>query len=226
VLVAGWQAESALLLDELRRARQTGRDVTLPPRLTTSQLVELRRDPQRFAARLARPVPLPPAPRAARGSRFHRWLEQRWGAPPLLDTDELPGGGEPELSDSDLAELQARFLAGPWADRVPLAVEAPFELVLGGRVVSGRIDAAFPAPGGRYDVIDVKTGDRPSDPAAAAVQLSVYRLAWAGLVGVDLAAVDAGFLYVRTGELVRPDLLDAEALAALLAGTVGAAVPG
>jgi DNA helicase-2/ATP-dependent DNA helicase PcrA len=52
---------------------------------------------------------------------------------------------------------------------------------------------------------------------AAALQLSIYRLAWADLVGIDPAEVTAGFLYVRDGELKRPDrLLDRDELAGLL----------
>jgi DNA helicase II / ATP-dependent DNA helicase PcrA len=58
----------------------------------------------------------------------------------------------------------------------------------------------------------------PSDFPAASLQLSVYRLAWADLQGVDPSTVSAGFLYVRTATLKRPDrLLSREDLAALFA---------
>ncbi|SBW19412.1 hypothetical protein FDG2_1353 [Candidatus Protofrankia californiensis] len=49
------------------------------------------------------------------------------------------------------------------------------------------------------------------------MQLAVYRLAWARLRGVALDAVDAAFLYVRSGEVVRPGLLSEPELEALLA---------
>jgi DNA helicase-2/ATP-dependent DNA helicase PcrA len=91
--------------------------------------------------------------------------------------------------------------------------------VLDGRLVRGRIDAVYDRPQGGFDVIDYKTGSVPRDFAAASMQLSVYRLAWADLAGVDPAEVDAGFLYVRTGTLKRPDrLLSREELAALVGG--------
>jgi DNA helicase-2/ATP-dependent DNA helicase PcrA len=49
----------------------------------------------------------------------------------------------------------------------------------------------------------------------------VYRLAWARLQGVDPDRVGAAFFYAATGQTVRPvDLLDAEALAALVAAAL------
>ena len=63
-----------------------------------------------------------------------------------------------------------------------------------------------------YDVIDWKTGTKPSDP----VQLAVYRLGWAAVAAVDPSSVTAGFYVVREGRVDRPELPDAEALAAVL----------
>jgi len=83
------------------------------------------------------------------------------------------------------------------------------------------MDAVFRDADGSYDVIDWKTGRRPTGPAAdaAAVQLAAYRLAWAELAGVPVERVRAGFHYVADNVTVRPaDLLDAERLAALVTG--------
>jgi DNA helicase-2/ATP-dependent DNA helicase PcrA len=161
-------------------------------------------------------MPVRPEPQARRGSRFHSWVEHLYGAVPLLEADDVPGAGDAPVSDDELARLQEKFLADGWADRRPVAVEQPFELVVGRRLIRGRIDAIYPADSGRFDVIDFKTGAVPSDFAAASLQLSVYRLAWADLAGVDPADVDAGFLYVRTGEVKRPEqLLSRAELAAL-----------
>jgi DNA helicase-2/ATP-dependent DNA helicase PcrA len=180
-------------------------------------VVALAQDPDAFAASLARPMPSRPLAQAKRGSRFHRWVEELYGAAPLLEPDDLPGAEDAELSDAELAALQERFLADGWGERRPVAVEAPFEMVVGGRLVRGRIDAVYRDDDGHYDVVDYKTGSIPRDFASASLQLAVYRLAWSDLAGVDPAAVRAGFLYVRTGELKRPDrLLDRVELAALL----------
>ena len=49
-LVDGWDEESRLLVDELRREQQQLRLVSLPRRLSASQLVVLRSDPDELAA--------------------------------------------------------------------------------------------------------------------------------------------------------------------------------
>jgi len=56
-----------------------------------------------------------------------------------------------------------------------------------------------------------------ADRHAVSVQLAAYRLAWAALAGVPVAAVRAAFHYVGHDETVRPaDLLDEAGLAALI----------
>jgi DNA helicase II / ATP-dependent DNA helicase PcrA len=210
--------ETELLLDELRADRRGVVDVALPRRLTASQVVELQRNPDELARMLARPMPSRPQPQARRGSKFHKWVEQLYGAVPLLEPDDLPGANDADITDDELAELQEKFLAAGWGERQPVAIEQPFELVVGGRLVRGRIDAVYADGDDGFDVIDYKTGAVPSDFPAASLQLSVYRLAWADLQGVDPSTVSAGFLYVRTATLKRPDrLLSREDLAALFA---------
>ncbi|MGA5301900.1 UvrD-helicase domain-containing protein [Nucisporomicrobium flavum] len=221
--VQRWRQEAALLLAEREeRVRRDGPlEVALPPHLSVSQLVVLRRDPQLLARSLRRPLPQRPAPFARRGTAFHAWLEQRYGSVRLLDLDELPGAADDDAAaDEELAALQEAFLAGEWADRTPVEVEVPFATTVAGVVIRGRMDAVFAEPGNRFDVIDWKTGRRPAaaDAAAATVQLAAYRVAWAALAGVPVARVRAGFHYVRDGVTVRPaDLLDADGLAALIA---------
>ena len=210
--------EAELLLQEERAARKAVREVLLPSSLSASQLLRLREDEDAFAAELARPLPRRPAPAAARGTRFHAWVEGLFEDRPLLDPDDLPGAEDDALgTDAELAALQEAFLAGPWAARRPHAVEAAFALPLAGRVVRGRIDAVYDLGGGRWKVVDWKTGRESADP----LQLAVYRLAWARLVGVPLEHVEASFLYVRSGrEDVHTDLLDAAGLEDLLRGDV------
>jgi ATP-dependent DNA helicase UvrD/PcrA len=225
-----WDLEVELLLAERDRQRSTETvDVVLPTHLSVSQLVALQRDPQRLARRLRRPLPEAPDVYARRGTAFHLWLEQRFGAGQpgggaLLDLDDLPGSGDADAApDSELDQLQSAFLASEWAERTPYKVEVPFATVVAGVVVRGRMDAVFVVPGspGYYDVIDWKTGQKPTgaDATAAAVQLAAYRIAWAELAGVPVEQVGAGFHYVRDQATVRPaDLLDEAALIALVAG--------
>ncbi len=210
--------EAKLLLDEERAARGALRDVFLPVSLSASQLMRLAADEDAFVHELARPMPRPPAPAARRGTRFHAWVEALFDERPLLDPDDLPGASDDDLdSDADLEALQEAFLASAWANRKPHAVEARFSLPLAGRIVNGYIDAVYDLGGGRWQVVDWKTGKEGADP----VQLAVYRLAWARLQGVDPEAVDASFVYVRTGrEVVHTDLIGPDELAALLTPTV------
>src|SRR5690606_27004559 len=134
----GWAADVDVLLAE-RAAARARPAVALPAQLSVSQLVDLAADPAGLAARLRRPLPLPPNPHARRGTAFHAWLEQRFGAAQLLDIDELPGAAdEGAASDDALEELQESFLRSEWAERRPVEHEVPFETVVAGVAVRGR----------------------------------------------------------------------------------------
>ena len=164
-------------------------------------------------------MPQPPARQARRGTAFHRWLEERFGQQRLIDDDDL-FADEDEGPDENLIELRAQFEAGQWGGRWPREVEVPFDMLIGGRQVRGRIDAVFAGPDGTFDVVDWKTGQPPrSQPEkdAVAVQLAAYRLAWSALADIPLGRVRAAFYYVRRDRTVRPaDLLDEAGLVALI----------
>jgi DNA helicase-2/ATP-dependent DNA helicase PcrA len=218
----GWAREADLLLAERDRSGsgEAPTDVPLPTHLSVTDLVALRRDPAELARRIRRPMPHRPAPLARRGTAFHAWLEERFGGERLLDLDELPGAADDGAApDADLALLQEKFLASPWAHRRPEEVEVPFETVVGDVVVRGRVDAVFRDADGGWTVVDWKTGTPPTGAAARAaeVQLAAYRLAWAELAGVPPDRVRAAFHYVRDGRTVHAaDLLTAAELAALV----------
>jgi DNA helicase-2/ATP-dependent DNA helicase PcrA len=185
-----------------------------------STLVDLSRDPDAAAQRLLRRLPARPDPHALLGAAFHDWVQRFYGGQRLFDLGDLPGVDEHSADAAALAELQEAFAASPWAARTPVDVELPFEMVIGDSVVRGRIDAVFVDPDGTTTVVDWKTGEPPDGPDAlrqAAVQLAVYRLAWAALQGCEASLVRAAFHYVRTGRTVSPvSLPDADGLAALL----------
>ncbi|MFI9581428.1 UvrD-helicase domain-containing protein [Streptomyces sp. NPDC052236] len=228
--IDSWDRDLDALARELRRSRAAVRDVPVPPSLSASQLLRLAADPDGFAQELARPMPRPPQPAARRGTRFHAWVESRFEALPLpmLGPDELPGGSEddPEIADErDLAALKEAFERTPYAHRTPYRVEAPFQFTLAGRAIRGRIDAVYRTTSPTtlrphtYEIVDWKTTRTLSaDP----LQLAVYRLAWAEQHRVPLEAVDAAFVYVRSGEVVRPAALPGRAeLERILLGETG-----
>ncbi|CAM5728264.1 DNA 3'-5' helicase OS=Streptomyces glaucescens OX=1907 GN=SGLAU_22245 PE=3 SV=1 [Streptomyces glaucescens] len=174
-------------------------------------------------------MPRPPQPAARRGTRFHAWVESRFEALtlPLLEPDELPGT-EAEIADEhDLEALKEAFERTEYAHRTPHRVEAPFQITIAGRVVRGRIDAVYrdgDDEHATYEIVDWKTGrDHGGDP----LQLALYRLAWAEQQGLPPESVTAAFVYVRSGEVVRPDRLPGRAaLERLLREESPEAVPG
>jgi DNA helicase-2/ATP-dependent DNA helicase PcrA len=170
-------------------------------------------DPQEFARSLVRPIPRQPSAAARLGTRFHAWVETHFGQQPLLDVSELPGRADSALeTDAELRDVVERFMSGPYANSVAHTIEAPFSMLIGGQQLIGRIDAVFEtvlpdgSPG--YEVVDWKTNKKATaDP----LQLAIYRLAWAELMGVDPSAVTGAFYYVRLGEVKRYDDLPGHA---------------
>jgi DNA helicase-2/ATP-dependent DNA helicase PcrA len=184
--------------------------VALPPQLSVSALVDIGRDPDGAAARLQRRLPARPDPHALLGTAFHEWVQRFFRAERLFDLEDLPGAVDGELGRADadrLAELQAAFAVSPWSARTPTDVEVPFDMMIGDTVVRGRIDAVFADSDGGYTVVDWKTGDPPGKQEALqnnAIQLAIYRLAWAATHGVPASSVRAVFHYVPSGRTVSP----------------------
>jgi DNA helicase-2/ATP-dependent DNA helicase PcrA len=185
-----------------------------PQYLSVSALSRLRQDRPGFIADLALPRPKLVRESQRAGSRFHRWLEQRMTGQLTLDDEQFTAA---PAADEQLIEA---FLASPYAESTPVAVEAPFTLTLADQVIRGRIDAVFAAVDGyAYQVVDWKTGDaRASDP----LQLACYRLAWARLRGIALDQVDAVFYDLCRGVVVRPaQIWTAAQLEELVANVAG-----
>lgn len=217
--LAGWEQDVAALLAESRNRRNTVIDVELPDSMTATQVMLGVEDPDKLAARLARPMPRPPSRSRQFGTRFHEWVLRHFASTALIDPDEMSdiADGQPE---TELRELCQAFAEGRFGEVLPAECEYPFSLMVGNEVIRGRIDAAYgpsPVTPAGYDalVVDWKTGSLPSDP----LQLSLYRLAWAELHDLDVSRVAAGFYHVSEDrfELVD-DLLDRTGIEALIAG--------
>ena len=225
-----WDLETNLLLEEFAEMDNAELVVPLNVRMTATEAVSLRKDDQEFALRARRPIPLEPKPYAKRGTAFHNWVEERYKQVSLLDEDQLPGASDATLEDPYLETLKDAFLRSEWADRQPESVEGAYSVTIGGHVFEGRIDAVFhdgTDPTDGWIVVDWKTGRKPTgaDMDAAAMQLAVYRLAWAKLLsaklGVEVPAenVRAAFHYVAANETYEPrTLLSADELEGMLGG--------
>lgn len=221
---AAWAREAALLL-ERRSRRAGGQDVHLPGHISASTLVDLGEDPAGVVGRLRRPVPREPGMSARKGTAFHAWVEEYFGAAGMLDLGEAPGSDDHIDAAYDLDAMVATFKGSEWADRSPAFVEVPVETRVGDVVVRGRIDAVFRDSDGCWDLVDWKTGRRPSASQlrTKSVQLAAYRLAWARLQGVPVDEVRAAFFYVADNQVVRPhDLGSAEELERIVASALEA----
>ena len=144
-------------------------------------------------------MPRRPAAAARFGTRFHAWVESRYGQQSLFDPEDLPGRGDDDIdNEPDFEKLQAAFEKSVYANREPAATEESFTLQLGSYTAIGTIDAVFATDDG-YEVVDWKT-NRAAD--ADPLQLALYRLAWAESHGLDPSKVTASFYYVRLDKTV------------------------
>ncbi len=212
-----WERDTTALIEEYEALQSPDVDVEVPGELTASDVVAIKADPEQFARRARRPVPFKPNAYAKRGTAFHEWIEDFYGARALLDEDELPGNGEADVDAETLAQLKEGFEASHWAQKTPRFIEHPFEIALGDSVVRGRMDAVFLIDD-TWWVVDWKTGQRPTgrDMETAKIQLAVYREAWKRIADDD-RDVSTAFFYVRTGEDFAPrDVPDREELEKLL----------
>jgi DNA helicase-2/ATP-dependent DNA helicase PcrA len=168
----------------------------------------MRADEEAFAAERRRPMPQPPRAATQRGTEFHSWVEEFFGGGTLFDPMDLPGAADELSRDADLNRLKESFKNSAWADRRIAAQEVPFVIEYEGTIVRGRIDAIFHGEGGGYDIVDWKTGRPPQGEAAdhAALQLKVYRKAWARLKNIEETEIRAAFHYVGGNETWWPDI--------------------
>ncbi|MBB6403852.1 ATP-dependent DNA helicase [Arthrobacter sp. AZCC_0090] len=220
---AGWAAEAELLLERQLR-RKPVQDVHLPGHISASMFVDLGNDPAAVLAQLRRPVPRQPGISARKGTAFHSWVEDYFGTTGMLDLDEAPGSDSHIDEAYGLDDMVATFVTSEWAHRAPAFVEVPVETRIGDVVVRGRIDAVFQGADGIWDLVDWKTGKRPAGRQlkTRALQLAVYRLAWARLKGIPLEQVSAAFYYVADDAVVRPhDLGTADELENIIASALG-----
>jgi|FLOH01.1.fsa_nt_gi DNA helicase II / ATP-dependent DNA helicase PcrA len=222
----GGAEEVNLINDAIALIAEVGRNkksilVNLPTRMSVSTLVNLARSPEELALNIRRPMPNHIDTYARRGTAFHLWIESQYKDPQILDEDALDIS-EFAPDDLPLAELKEKWLASEWAKRDPApgGIEVPFETVLGGVLLRGRIDAVYES-GGKYEVIDWKTGKSKSgdDLEAAAVQLAMYRIAYSKLFGVPVENISAAFHYIGSNQSIRPaDLLNEDQLISIVTG--------
>ncbi len=214
-----FERDLELLLAERQRALADSALAPIPNRIAASRFKDFVTDPQAVARMIRRPMPEKPFRQTRLGTRFHSWVENRYG---IVGGAEMIDAslGEQDFDDAmniveetELARLQAIFEASGFATRLPVEVEVEIHLVLAGRVVVCKIDAIF-RDGDRYQVVDWKTGKAPKDEADLEVkqlQLALYRLAYARWKGIDPDLIDAVFYFVSDDAVITPRRLYSEA---------------
>ena len=184
----------------------------LPAQLSVSTLVELGRDPD--AARSGCAAGCRPGPTHMRCWAPHFTTGCSGSSTPsgcststTCPAPSIATSATPKSSPN----CRPRSRCPPWAARTPIDVEVPFDMVIGGRVVRGRIDAVFADDDGGMTVVDWKTGEPPDTQEAkqqAAIQLAVYRLAWARAAGLPGRVGARGVpLRAQPGRRSRPTTL-------------------
>ena len=209
-----WVDDARAIIAEFEEYKLGSLDVLMPPRLSTSTLIALHEDPSELARTIRRPMPRAMDEYSHRGTAFHLWIENYFNAKTLFDDEDFDLL-TPLETDQKLEDLKSQWLASTWAPLQPFAVEVPFETVIAGVLVRGRIDAVYKTESG-FEVVDWKTGSKVLGESSA-VQLAVYRLAWAKLQGIAVDKVSAAFHYVPTNKTDRrANLLSEDQLIDLL----------
>ncbi|GAB2816979.1 ATP-dependent DNA helicase [Alpinimonas psychrophila] len=226
--------EIELLLAERARTGE-GVEIALPTRIPASRFKDFVSDPEGVARQLRRPLPQKPYRATLLGTIFHSWVENRSAMTGMSDVlDAHPGerdvaehgdegvfaGSRGPVDEAKLAELTSTFLASPWGQRKPTAVEIEILVPLGGNTIVCKIDAVYEIessrndPAGlRYEIVDWKTGKAPAsarDLELKQYQLALYRLAYSQWANVDLERIDACLYFVAEDKIVRPERLYSE----------------
>ena len=227
-----WQRDLDLLLAERDAAVHSASVVPLPERIPASRFKDFVTDPAGVARTLRRPMPEKPYRATRLGTRFHGWVEARYGASSpaeLVDALAIELDSEQQGDDLDmveLARLQGVFENSRWAPLRPVDVEIEIHLPFDGRIVICKIDAVYAIDEERFEIVDWKTGKAPSgaqDLEEKQLQLALYRLAYARWKGIDPSQIDAVFYYVSDDAIIRPERLFDEQQ--LLAAWRGATAP-
>jgi DNA helicase-2/ATP-dependent DNA helicase PcrA len=209
-----WIEDAQAIIKESAEFRRNSGEIPRPLRMSPSAIIAMKKDPESFARSVRRPMPRARDEYSSRGTAFHLWVEKHLRGNSIFDDEDFDLL-QPIEEDRTLEELKASWLQSEWADRNVYAVEVPFETVIAGTLVRGRIDAIYKTEQG-FEVVDWKTGSTVLDEDSA-IQLAIYRLAWAKLADISVENVSAAFHYVPTGQIDRRANLATEAeLIALL----------
>ena len=128
---------------------------------------------------------------------------------------EQLGGIDLAAHREKISALQATFAKSRWADQVPADTEIEIQLAIGNNIFICKLDAVFATSDGGFEVVDWKTGKKPAtkdEAAQRALQLALYRMAYAQYKKLNPDNVTATLYYVEDDFELKPDLLSREQL--------------
>jgi len=210
--------------EQLRRAPATP---SWPVRIPASQFDRWVYEPEDMLARRIQPRPATIGTAQQRGTVFHEWVEgffNHSAADSVLIADVDVDTAAEEAETVDIEQWKAAFESSPYASMTPVALEREIHYPLGEHLIICKIDAVF-SHEGRTVIVDWKTGREPQgdeEYSRKALQLALYRLAWAEWSSTDLTQVDAAFWFSSTNRTLQPSSLPGRAeLEELLARAKG-----
>ncbi|MDR1448215.1 MAG: ATP-dependent helicase [Candidatus Ancillula sp.] len=174
-----------LLLDEYEFHKNEQKNwkeqLKLPVNLSTSKVVQLIENKEKFLENLICQMPSEPTAQSDLGTKFHEWIDSYYKSKYY----EALRGGNYECTIEKLKKnetfriLIEKFLKTKWALMTPHITEQEINYSSGSHIITARIDAVF-EHNGEYEIVDWKTGKLPhkSKINDKAIQLAIYREAW------------------------------------------------
>ena len=204
------QLDINLLLAERDEALNRSLLTQLPVRVPASRFKDYVSDIANLAERTRRPMPQQPYKQTRTGTLFHSWVENRFGAHQLLETNISEDNNE--MLES-IETLKENFEGSRFADLLPIEIEKEIQVTIGANTFICKLDAVFKTENG-VEIIDWKTGAAPKDEEdlkLKTLQLALYRLAYSRYSGLHSNQIDVSFYFVSQNLEVRPEHVPSEA---------------
>jgi DNA helicase-2/ATP-dependent DNA helicase PcrA len=209
--------EVQALIDDLDASQSRAKQVKLPVRIPASRFKDFLKKPNEIAENYRRPMPSQPFAETMKGTLFHSWIESRYGI--VSNSDQLDDT-EAALEELDLTtsqeleDLKANFEKSRWAKQIAKDIEVEIQVTFGQNTFICKIDAVFEVDPGdselagkKIEIVDWKTGKPPAtqdEEDERALQLGLYRMAYAEHFGVSEEHIAVCLYYVADDLVVRP----------------------
>ena len=201
------------LLAERDELELRSKQVKLPVRISASRFKEFIFDLPKIIDMYKRPMPEIPYKQTMAGTLFHSWVEQRFGV--LANTDELDAielRTEDDATTKTVEELREIFENSRFSNMKPFSIESEIQVTIKGNTFICKLDAVFETENG-YEIVDWKTGKPPvgqKEISDRALQLALYRMAFARLHRVDPAKIEVCLYYVADDLEIKPEVVPIE----------------